>query len=131
MELRIDAAELVLSSLVTALDLDTAHRQRLPVRADRSESPVFLGLEHQGEVDLDVEDLLHATDVRPAELDERVQERTAALDARRRVDDLVAMNLAAAALDLVLRMERELLRNDLKAPHRSHIVGTVGRLRKS
>ena len=41
------------------------------------------------------------------------------------------MNLAAAALDLVLRMERELLRNDLKAPHRADIVGTVGPIRKS
>ena len=131
MELRVDAPELVLSSLVTALDLDAAHRKRLPVRAHGSESPMSLGLEHQGEVDLDVEDLLHAADVRPPELDERVEERTGALDARGRVDDLVAVNLAAAALDLVLRMERELLRNDLKAPHRPHIVGTVGRLRKS
>ena len=131
MELRIDAPELVLPSLVAALDLDAAHRQGLPVRAHRPELAALLCLEHQDEVDLDVEDLLHAADVRAAELDERIEERAGALDAGRRVNDLVAVNLAAAALDLVLRMERELLRNDLKAPHRSHIVGTVGRLRKS
>lgn len=47
------------------------------------------------------------------------------------MNHLAAMNLAAATLDLVLWMERELLRNDLKAPHRLHIVGTLGRLRKS
>ena len=130
-ELGVDAPELVLPPLVAALDLDAAHRQGLPARAHCPELAALLRLEHQDEVDLDVEDLLHAADVCAAELDERIEERAGTLDAGRRVNDLVAVNLAAAALDLVLRMERELLRNDLKAPHRSDIVGTVGRLRKS
>jgi hypothetical protein len=38
----------------------------------------------------------------------RVQERTAALDAGTRVHDLVAVNSAPSALDLVLRTEWEL-----------------------
>jgi hypothetical protein len=74
---------------------------------------VLLGLEHEREVDLDVKYLLHAADVGATELDERVEERAFALDASGRVDDLVAVNLAAPALDLVLWVERELLRNDL------------------
>jgi hypothetical protein len=41
------------------------------------------------------------------------------------------MNVAAPALDLVLWVERELLRNDLKAPHRSDIVGTPTAVRKT
>lgn len=131
MELGVDAPELVLSPLVAAVDLDPAHRKRLPICPHGAELSSLLGLEHQRQIDLDVEDLLHAADVRAAELDERIEERAGALDAGRRVDDLVAMNLAAAALDLVLWMERELLRNDLKAPHRADIVGTVGPLRKS
>jgi hypothetical protein len=45
--------------------------------------------------------------------------------------DFVAVNLAAATLDLILWMERELLRDDLKAPHRVDIVGTVCPLRKT
>jgi hypothetical protein len=131
MELGVDAPELILSPLVAAVDLDPAHRERLPTCPHGAELPALLGLKHQGKVDLDVEDLLHAADVRATELDERVEERAGTLDAGRRVDNLVAVNLAAAALDLVLRMERELLRNNLKAPHRPDIVGTVGRLRKS
>jgi hypothetical protein len=130
-ELGVDAPELVLSPLVAAVDLDAAHRKRLPIRANGAELSSLLGLEHQPEVDLDIEDLLHAPDVGATELYERIEERTGPLDARRRVDDLVAMNLAAPTLDLVLWMERELLRNDLKAPHRLDIVGTVGPLRKS
>jgi hypothetical protein len=38
---------------------------------------------------------------------------------------------AAAALDLVLRMEREFLRNDVQSPHRSDIFGTLGPIRKT
>jgi len=130
-ELGVDAPELVLSPLVAAVDLDPAHRERPPAGPHGAELSALLGLEHQREIDLDVENLLHAADVGPPQLDERIEERARALDAGRRVDDLVAMNLAAAALDLVLWMERELLRNDLKAPHRLDIVGTVGPLRKS
>jgi hypothetical protein len=41
------------------------------------------------------------------------------------------MNVAAPALDLVLWMERELLRNDLKTPHRPDIFGTAAPIRKT
>jgi hypothetical protein len=47
------------------------------------------------------------------------------------MDDLVAMDPAAAAFDLVLRMERELLRNDVQAPHRADIVRAMNRVRKT
>ena len=60
------------------------------------------------EVDLDVVDLLHAADVGAPERLECVDERTRALETRRRVDDLVAVDLAAAALGLVLRTKRQL-----------------------
>ena len=42
-----------------------------------------------------------------AELLVGVDERAGALDARRRVHDLVAVDLAAPALDLVLRPQRQ------------------------
>jgi hypothetical protein len=64
----------------------------------------------QVDVDLDVEDLLHAPDVVVTELLVGVEERAAALEARCRVDDLVAVDTAAPALDLVLWMERQLAR---------------------
>jgi len=41
------------------------------------------------------------------------------------------MNVAAPALDLVLWMERELLRNDLKTPHRPDIVKADPLIRKT
>jgi hypothetical protein len=41
------------------------------------------------------------------------------------------MNIAAPALDLVLWVERELLRNDLKAPHRPDIFRTTAAVRKT
>jgi hypothetical protein len=47
------------------------------------------------------------------------------------MDDLVAMNSAAPALDLVLWVERELLRNDLEAPHGRRIFGTIAPDRKT
>jgi hypothetical protein len=47
-----------------------------------------------------------------AELLEGVEERAGPLDAGRRVDDLLAMHLAPAALQLILRPERY-LRNAL------------------
>jgi len=58
------------------------------------------------EVDLDVVDLHQAADVGAPELLVRVGKGTAALEACARVDDLVAVSLAAAAFDLVLRPER-------------------------
>src|ERR687898_631978 len=50
---------------------------------------------------LDLVHLLHAADVRVSPRLVRVDERTGPAEARRRVDDLVTVNLAAAALDLV------------------------------
>ena len=55
------------------------------------------------EVDLDLVDLLHAADVGVAEGLVGVDERAALLEAGARVDHLVAVDLAAAALELVLR----------------------------
>jgi hypothetical protein len=112
-ELGIQAPEVLLTALVAALDLDPAHRQRAPAGSHGAELSVLLGLEHEREVDLYIEHLLHTADIGPAELDERVEEGAFAFDASGRVDDLVAVNFAAPALDLVLWVERELLRNDL------------------
>src|SRR5205085_5503246 len=69
-----------------------------------------LGSPQQVEVDLDVEDLLHATDVGVAELLVRVEEGAVPLDTGGGIDDLVAVDPAAPALDLVLRMQRQLAR---------------------
>ena len=38
-KLGVDAAELVAALVIGLLDLDAAHRQRLPLRADRAEAP--------------------------------------------------------------------------------------------
>ena len=67
-----------------------------------------LGRPQQVEVDLDVEHPLHAPHVRVAERLVGVDERARPLDARTRVDDLVAVHLAAPALDLVLRPQGQL-----------------------
>ena len=70
----------------------------------RRRSPAFRAsaAREQVEVDLDLVHLLHAPDVRVPPRLVRVDEGTAAREARGRVDDLVAVHLAAAALDLVL-----------------------------
>ena len=97
------------AALVAPLDLGAAHRQRLALRPHRAEAAApRSAVAQQVEVDLDVEDLLHAADVGVPELLERVEERARALDAGAGIDDLVAVDLAAAALDLVLWMERQL-----------------------
>src|SRR5439155_2063373 len=103
-ELGIPAAELVRPALVAALDLDLAHRQRLPLRLHRAkaDAPALRGLQ-EVEVDLDLEDLLHAPHVGVPELLVCVDERTRAGETGGRVDDLVAVDVAVAALDLVLR----------------------------
>ena len=108
-ELRVPAADLVDSVLVAGADLGAAHRQRGTTRADGAEpiATSLRGLE-QVEVDLDVEDLLQAPHVRVAPRLVRVDERAGPLDARTWVDDLVAEHVAAAALDLVLRPQRQL-----------------------
>ena len=103
------ASELVLAVRVRAHDLDLAHRQRRPARADGAEArPARLGLLEQVEVDLDVVDLLHAPDVRVAPRLVRVDERAGHAEARGGVDDLLAVDVAVAAGHLVLDPEREL-----------------------
>jgi len=79
-------------------------------RLDGTELAGCLGGTQQLEVDLDVEDLLHAADVGVPELFVRVEEGTATLGASCGVDHLVAMDTAAPAFDLVLRMKRKLTR---------------------
>src|SRR5262249_12549741 len=91
------------------LDLDAAHGQRCASRPHPAESlPPSLGLAQHLQIDLDAVHLLHAADVGVTELLEGIHERTRAIDARGRIDHLVAMNLAAPALELVLRPERKL-----------------------
>src|SRR4051794_29141004 len=110
-ELRVDAAELVDAVLVAGIDLDAAHRQRLPLRLDGAEAAAaavpLLRLAQQVQVDLDGVDLLHAADVGVPPRLVGVEEGAGTLDARGRIDDLVAVDAAAAALRLVLRTERE------------------------
>src|SRR5207248_5678717 len=119
-KLGIHAAELVGSALVAALDLDRAHRERPADRLHGAEAALArLGGAEQVEVDLDAVDLLHATDERVPVILVGVEEGARALDARPRVDDLVAVDLAPAALDLVLGPERK-LRGHLDAP-RLHV----------
>ena len=94
-------------ALVGLLDLGLAHRQRPPHGADRTEAGLArLGRAEHVEVDLDLVHLLHAADVRVPPRLVRVDERAARAQARAGVDDLVAVHPAAAALHLVLRMER-------------------------
>src|SRR4051812_495818 len=78
----VDAPELAAALVVGLLDLDPAHRQRLPPRADRPEAaaPPFR-LAQQVDVDLDVVDLLHAADVGVPELFVGVDERAGAVNA--------------------------------------------------
>ena len=61
----------------------------------------------QVEVDLDREHLLHAPHVRVTPRLVRVDERARPLETRSGMDDLVAVDVAASALDLVLGMERK------------------------
>src|SRR6266550_3777164 len=62
-ELGVEAADVFGAAVVAALDLDAAHRQRLVRRLDGTELTAGLGGTEEVEVDLDVEDLLHATHV--------------------------------------------------------------------
>src|SRR5262245_183955 len=109
-ELRVHAAELIGLRVVAARDLDLAHRQRLPRRADGAEAAALLRGEQEVEVDLDVEDLLHAADVGVPDFLERVQKRAVLLHAGAGMNHLVAVDVAAAAADLVLWPKWELSR---------------------
>ncbi len=106
MELRVPAAHLVAALLVARLHLGMAHRQRRPAGDDGAEAvAAATGRAQQIQVDLDVEHPLHAAHVRVAERLVGVDERAGALDAGTGIDDLVAVHLAAAAFDLVLRAQ--------------------------
>jgi hypothetical protein len=108
-ELGVHAAEVVGPAEVRALDLRAAHRQRFAIGPNSTEARGSgFGFAEQIEVDLDPEHLLHAADVRSSRLLERIEERAGPLDAGTGVDDLVAVNPAATALDLVLWPERKL-----------------------
>ena len=74
--------------------------------ANGAEAAGALGRSQEVEVDLDVVHLLHAADVRVAELLVRIEELTAAGGTRGRIHHLVAVDAAPPALDLVLRVER-------------------------
>jgi len=127
-ELGVDAPKLPRPRLVTALDLDAADRQGGRSRPDRTEpAPPGFRLLEEIDVDLDVVDLHQAAHVRVPELLVHVREGTPALDAGTWVDDLVAVDLAAAAFDLVLRSERELARRGrrLLAYLHGRIVGAT------
>src|SRR5262249_18074843 len=80
----------------------------------------------EAKIDLDLVDLLHAPDVRVAELLERVDERARSFETGSRVDDLVAVRLAPAALGLVLRVQRQALDRRRGWLH-TLIVGTRSR----
>src|ERR671928_2019056 len=109
-ELGVEATDVLGSAVVAALDFGPTDRQWLPCRLHGAELTRRLGGAEQVDVDLDIEDLLHAADVVVPELLVRIEEGAPALDARGRVDDLVAMDAAAPALDLVLRVKRQLTR---------------------
>src|SRR6266511_3099520 len=80
-ELRVHAAEVVAAVPVGLLDLDPAHRQRLADRADGAEATVpRLRLPQQVDVDLDLVHLLHAADVRVAELLVGIDEGAGAIE---------------------------------------------------
>ena len=103
------APEIVLAVRIRADDLDLAHGQRSAACAHGAEAATpGLGLFEQLEIDLDVVDLLHAPDVRVAPRLVRVDERAGHPEARSRVDDLLAVDVAVAARHLVLDPEREL-----------------------
>src|SRR5207247_2461181 len=85
-----------------------------------------LGLTQGVEVDLDVEHLLHAADVRPPQLLVCVDERTGPGDAGGGVHDLVAVHSTTAALGLVLRPQRKLLHHGQAPLHCHGFWGTCG-----
>src|SRR5829696_953654 len=130
-ELRVDARARVAARLVRLLHLGAAHRERAPDGANRPEPRLapFRLAEHL-DVDLDVVDLLHAADVRVAPRLVRVHEGARAREARTGVDDLVAVDLAAPALHLVLRPQGERGSGDLLWRH-TEIVGAVADGRKT
>jgi hypothetical protein len=90
------------------IDLRPAHRQRPARRAHRAEAlAAALGCVQHLHVDLRLEHLLHAAHEGVAVLLVRIDERARAPEARGRIDDLLAVHLALAALDLVLRPQRQ------------------------
>jgi hypothetical protein len=110
-ELGVHAAEVVGPAEVCALDLGLAHRQWVASGPNSTEARCSgFGFLQQLEVDLDAEDFLHAANVGPPRLFEGVEEGARAGDTGGGIDDLVAVDPTAAALDLILRAKRELTR---------------------
>ena len=109
MELRVHAPEVVGPGDVGAFDFRVTHRQWVAIGPNSTEARGSgFGFAEQLQVDLDRVDLLHAADVRPADFLECIEEGARSLEASGGVHDLVAVDPAAAALDLVLRPERKL-----------------------
>ena len=86
----------------------TSHMGSDPAGAHRTEAAALglSGLE-QRQVDLDVEHLLHAPHVGPSPGLVRIDERARHAQTGPGIDDLLAVDGAVAALDLVLGPERE------------------------
>src|SRR4051812_13881459 len=105
MELGVDAAEVPRSFRTEALlHFDTAHGERSTRGPHPAEAfPMRFRVAKHLEVDLHAVHLLHAADVRVSELLEGVEEGARAVDACRGIDHLVAVHLAAPALEFVLR----------------------------
>ena len=94
--------------LEARVDLGLAHRQRPPIRPHGAEAVAPpLGRTKHVDVDLGLEHLLHAAHEGVAVLLVGVDERARAGEARRRIHDLLAVDLAHPALDLVLRSKRQ------------------------
>src|SRR5262249_47770079 len=107
-EFRVDAAELAGAMREARIDLRAAHRERPSRRPDSPEALAApLRRAQHLDIDLGLEHLLHAAHEAVAVLLVRVDERARAVETRRGVDDLLAVDLALSALDLVLRPQRE------------------------
>src|SRR5262249_61401135 len=93
---------------VTGDGLGLAHRERDTRRAHRAEAgpPAFRGAQ-EIDVDLHLEDLLHAADVGVAELLVGVDEGARAPEAGGRIHDLVAVHVAPLAAHLLLWSQGE------------------------
>ena len=108
-ELGIHASELALRGARSTTTTSARHigSGRRVARTRRSPHASARLPSSRSQVDLALVDLLHAAEVRVAELLVRVDERALPLEARGRVHDLVAVDVAAAALSLVLRPKRK------------------------
>ena len=118
--------------LEARVDLGVAHRQRPPRRPHRPEAvaPPLRCVKHV-DVDLRLEHLLHAAHEGVAVLLVGVGERAGAVEARRGIHDLLAVDLAAPAFDLVLRSQRESRRELGRLTHLDILWGRFPGSRKA